>query len=201
MVEMTVTLTPETLATLAKLEKDTPTVYRRAFGFAASLAARKIKAAVRKGGGVDGIPAFQPKDPLTVHIHKKGNWYGSIGKGRVIRAWRDGCVQRVGWVWGLADFVKDLQERKTKPFTKEQRHWMHQRGLADVPRMYSRPARLVIDPFSEFLNRGEFARWVAGAAENISNGKIRTPERHAVSQTRAAKRSAKTDFESANHGR
>ena len=79
MLAVSVRLSPESERELKKLEQEMPAVYRRAFGFAASLAARRLRATVKKGGGRDGIPAFQPKSDLTKKVHGKGKWFGSLG--------------------------------------------------------------------------------------------------------------------------
>lgn len=202
MINLSTSLSAESLAELRKLERTMPQVYRRAFGFSVSLARRKLAAVVRKGGGKDGVEKFPAKDALTRKLHGRGKWYGSLGNGSVIRAWKSGGAQYVGWVWSCADFVSKLQEAKSEQFSRSTRHYLHKRLASEnIPSFYSRPARRVIDPFAAMLGGGTFASWVAGAAENITNGKVKTPERHAVSETKRARKGSGMSYETANHGK
>lgn len=184
---LTVQLSPEARRELATLQRQMPQIYRRAFGFAASVGVKKLRKVIRQGGGSEGVPTFPAKADVTRKLHGKGNWYGKLGKGKVISRWRDGGAQKIGWVHEAASWVENLQEAESSTFSPAARHWLHKQLGETIPSFYSRPMRRVIDPFAETLNRGEFARWVAGAAENISNGKVKTPERRAVAETKGAK--------------
>lgn len=179
MVATSIGLSPQSLAELEALRVRAPRVYRRALGFASSVAARKLRADIRKGGGLDGIPKFEQKSALTRRLHGKGNWFGKLGKGKVISSWRVGNAQKVGWVDGVAGWVEPIQEKASHPVTKSQRRFMYIKGIphGEAPSFYERPARRVIDPYAAYLGGGVFAKWVAGAAQNIMNGMSPTGRR------------------------
>lgn len=158
---------------LRKMRRETPKAYERAVRIACSNARRHLVAAIKAGGGKNGLPAFVSKNWLTIALEGKGKWYGKLGQSQVIKSWRESGVQHVGWITPVKDFVGNLQQAEYRRFTDAQKHFIHKKGIADVPGFYDRPARLVIDPFREYLVNGEkIAYWIAAAAEKILAGKM-----------------------------
>lgn len=153
---------------LRRMQKETPKVYARAVGRALYSARSQIASTVKKGGGVNGVPSFIKKDEMTVELHGKGNWFGSLASKDFIKAWKTGDVQHIGWVDQVSKFVGDLQEPASFAFDKGERRMLHKRGIKDVPTYYSRPSRYVIDPYRSYLEgNGILAGWISSNARKI----------------------------------
>ena len=158
---------------LRRMQKETPKAYERAVVLALRSARSQLSKTIRKGGGTNGVPSFIKKDEMTVELHGRGSWFGSLNSTKLLRAWRSGDIQHLGWIDDVQSFVGDLQEPASFMFDKGTRRSLHKKGIRDVPAYYSRPARYVIDPYRDYLeNTGTLADWISSIARKIVSGKL-----------------------------
>lgn len=162
MIQVRLEFTGESYRTLSRLERETPRTFRAAQRAAATRAQNRLRKVMRQGGGVYGVPSFAPLNSLTIQI---GRYTGPIGgvlaeKDKIVK-FRNGDGWVIGWPDRLAGWAGGWQRSEKYLFNDVQRRWMHinHRSLDGVklPAYYDRPARPIIDPFTQHL-----ADWFPG---------------------------------------
>lgn len=167
MINMEITFSERDRASFNALARQFPREMLRANGQAASIVKRKMRAAMRRGGGTPDVPAFAPLHPLSVAFNGRSQPGGILAEPSVIVSYRLGTVQVVGWPDRVQGLALAFQSAKSRPTTKAERRRFHIRapGFLDI-KTYNRPARPVVDPLAESVNR-DYPRWVMGAATKL----------------------------------
>lgn len=144
-----VDLSSDSRARLHRLERDCPRTMRAAFGAAATRAQRRLRKAMRQGGGVYGVERMAPHSEISTCLRPGQKMGGKLAQPRVIVKYKiDADTQYIGWPDALAKWASRFQDSASRPMTEAQRKWMHFRGIKDAPVCYTRPERDVIDSFS-----------------------------------------------------
>lgn len=150
----------ESLRTLSRLERETPKTFAYAYRGAVARSLKALKALMRQQGG-KYAPAFAPRRTMTTTLHPgrkpggvladpKRMYYKKLGPASFLLSW----VGTLG-DWGATHY----QEGKTYTFSQDQRAYFHKvLRSKDVPYVYDRPARPVIEPLHKYL-AANFARY------------------------------------------
>lgn len=133
---------------------------------------RNVFSAIMKRSGDPkyGVPKFARQADLTTAIKARDNinqvvFDGSQKRfatdGRYHQWWPKGSDVYIGFpdLEGLSECMGKWMDSQKGEIGTETRHAMHRhlgRGV-DVPKMYDRPQRHVIEPFAEYLAGGAFA--------------------------------------------
>lgn len=148
--------------TLSRLERETPKTLRSAARGAATRAQNRLKKLMRVGGGVYGVPSFAPLSAMTVAIGRYTGTIGGVlaGKDKIVK-FKNGDGWVIGWPDRLAGWAGGWQRAEKYLFDARQKAWLHidKPGLNGfhIPDYYDRPARPIIDPFTQHL-----ADWFPG---------------------------------------
>ena len=170
---ITVELTPSSRATLRSLEKRFPRTMRAAFGAAAKRARKRLVKAMRSAGGVYGVRGMPPHSEISTYLRPGQKMGGVLADGkRIVMFKRGEDEQVIGWPDALAKWAVRFQEASTRAMTDGERGYLRWRGVKDVPVMYSRPDRDVIDSFAAHLS-GEWADMVRAMFEKYYSARIR----------------------------
>lgn len=164
---------------LRRLERETPRTLRRAFGMAASAASRQLVATAKAGGGKNGVPTFRAKSWETRAIERanggKATWFGQFGSRTFIRHWMNGNVQKVGFIDAVGEFAGRMQDGERRALRGSDYAAFRAAGIRteQMPEMYERPERNIIDTYSAYLFGGVYADWVVRNVEKLKSGLIK----------------------------
>ncbi len=157
MIQVALEFTGESRRDLARLEREMPRTFRAAHAKAAIHARNRLRKIVREFGGYYGIRKFAPRHEMTGIIAPWRKPFGRLAENNCIVCFRRGEGQVVGWVDSLAEWASGVQGASSHEFTPRQKAYLHRRYHRldgyHIPTWYDRPARLVIAPFSEHLQR------------------------------------------------
>lgn len=147
-----VELTGHARATLRSLEKRFPKTMRAAFGAAAKYARKRLQKAMRSAGGVYGVPAMAPHNEISIYL-RPGQKMGGVlaDRRRIVMFKRSPDEQVIGWPDALAKWAVRFQEADTHALTEGERGYFRWRHVRDIPTMYVRPSRDVINSFAANL--------------------------------------------------
>ena len=162
--------TPETLKTLKRLERDTPKTFSKAYKAAVGRSLKAMRAAMKQHGG-KYIPSFAPRQSITLQLNPGRKESGVLAIANRMRYQKTGPDSfYLSWVGTLGEWAaQKYQVGASYALSAGQRHYWHRRGLKDVPLMYERPARPVIDPLHTYIAQ-HFARYVLEAFEKYRRG-------------------------------
>jgi len=156
---------------LSRLERSVPKTFRAAHGIAANRAANVLRNVMQRGGNEKyGVPAFAARQWLTLAIRgAKSRAGGVLAERRRIVRFRRGAGQVIGWPDRLAAWASCYQDAVRRPAPVGERRGLYVRygrrlGGAKVPTWYEKPARPVIDPFTDYL-KDAFPGYVRAAFE------------------------------------
>ena len=168
-----VELTPSSRATLRSLEKRFPKTMRAAFGSAAKRARKRLAKVMRQAGGVYGVRGMPPHHEISTYL-RPGQKMGGVlaDPARIVMFKRGQDEQVIGWPDALAKWAVKFQEANTHAMTDGERGYLLGRGVRDIPAMYSRPDRDVINSFAENLAR-EWPDMVRAMFEKYYSARIR----------------------------
>ena len=79
-----VDLSSDSRARLHRLERDCPRTMRAAFGAAATRAQRRLRKAMRQGGGVYGVERMAPHSEISTYLRPGQKMGGKLAQPRVI---------------------------------------------------------------------------------------------------------------------
>lgn len=158
MIQIQLELAGESRAHLARLEREAPRTFRGAHAAAATYACNRLRKIVREFGGPKyGIPKFAPRHEMTTMIAPWRRPFGRLADKESIVCFKRGEGQVVGWVDNLAGWASGVQGAARHEFEARHRAALHLRYHAldgyRIPTYYDRPARLVIAPFAEHLQK------------------------------------------------
>lgn len=149
---ISVELTRDSRRRLRNLERKCPRTMRAAFGAAATRAQRRLRKAMRQGGGVYGVERMAPHHEISTTLRPGQRMGGVLAeKERIVKYKIDADTQYIGWPDALAKWASRFQESATSTFTPGTRRWMHTRGVRVVPQVYQRPERDVVQSFADHL--------------------------------------------------
>ena len=154
--------TAESKATLARFERISPKILRRAYGRAASAAKRSLFSAMKHGGRSKtlGLECVAKRQAITRRLHG-GTPSAIFGKfatdTRYHVAYLRGDTQVIGWADRLHGFLSAIQSAENRDLSAGEKKAMYailaSKGVKNpsIPASYSRPERAIIDTFAEKL--------------------------------------------------
>ena len=155
-----VEITRESRRRLRDLEKRFPRTMRAAFGAAATRAQSRFRKVMSQGGGVYGVPAMAPHHEISTYLRPNQHMGGVLAeKERIVKYKVDADTQYIGWPDPLARWAVLFQTSDTHAFETWRRRDFHRRGIRDVPQVYQRPERDVVQSFADHL-AGEWPEMV-----------------------------------------
>jgi len=169
-VQLSIRPDPAALARLSSLSKTFPKEVQRAQLQAASIAVRKIRAAVRKmGNGDTGVLA--PLSPLRLAVRPNTPPGGllSTAASTLCRVQKRGSTLYAGYVSGVEGVFSRWQEGGSTPLNTRARQYLHKQlaygghSGVEVPETAEQPGRPVVAPIHRVASR-EYPRWVERAA-------------------------------------
>lgn len=156
-----------------KMRYDAPAVLDRTFAMAAKSLKKKFEQVIRHAGGVNGVPKFHDFEEFTkslraVRGESSRPMGGILAEKHVAVFYKKNGYWVVGWPDRLAEWAVKFQDggdyRAEADFQSDSfRHWMHVKGIHDIPRQYVHNPRLVFpEPFGSFVsaNLDEWARHI-----------------------------------------
>jgi len=153
MVELNFQPTPESLRMLSRLERETPKAFQYAYRGAVARSLKAMKALMRQQGG-KYAPAFAPRQAFTMAMHP-GRKPGGLLSDPTMMYYKklEGNSFLLSWVGSLGEWgATHYQEGKTYAYSETERAYFHKiLRSKDVPAVYNRPARPVIEPLHKYL--------------------------------------------------
>lgn len=170
---ISVELTASSRATLRSLERRFPSTMRAAFGAAAKRARKRLVKVMRQAGGVYGVRGMPPHHEISTYLRPGQKMGGVLADDkRIVMFKRNPDEQVIGWPDALAKWAVKFQEANTHAMTDGERGYLRGRGVRDIPAMYSRPDRDVINSFAENLAR-EWPDMVRAMFEKYYSSRMR----------------------------
>lgn len=159
-VELKFEPTRESLRELERLERETPKTFETAYKGAVRRSWQALKALMKQQGG-KYAPAFAPRQDMTLTLHRGTKPGGVLSDPKRMYYKKTGPWQfYLSWVGTLGEWgAKHYQTGKTYAMSQAQRRYCHTRGVKDVPHVYDRPARPIIEPLHGYLAT-HFIRYV-----------------------------------------
>lgn len=157
-----------------RMKVDEARLWRNSYGRACHGLKKKFADVMKNAGGVLGVPKFKDFEDFTKELRKnkvkKDRPIGGVlaDKSKVVAFKRNG-YQVIGWPDYLEDAAESFQEGRGGPdaeryFTDPHyRHFMHLRGVKDVPHSYVHNERMVIVPYFVEYVRKHLDEWAKGA--------------------------------------
>jgi hypothetical protein len=171
-----VEIDPSDYARLNSMIKQFPRETYKAIGRVGSTVRGKMRAVMRSGGGVNGVPVFAGLSKDTLLRRKRFGGYrgkkpgGILRKSFAIQMFRKGKgALQIGFVDGLRPYAEEFQKSQARQMEKAERRMFYIAG-ADKGIMYNRPARPVLVPFTRYI-RPFISGWLTGAMDKILDGK------------------------------
>lgn len=157
MIQVQLEFTGESRRYLARLEREMPITFRAAHAKAAIHARNRLRKVVREFGGSYRVSKLAPRHEMTGLIAPWRKPFGRLAEENSIVSFRRGDGQVIGWVDSLSEWASGVQGASRYEFTSRQKSYLHRRHHRlngyHIPAYYDRPARLVIAPFTEHLQR------------------------------------------------
>ena len=154
-----------------RMKVDEARVWRKAYGSAIRSLRSKLQKVVSRAGGVEGVPKFKDFEEFTRELRAATGRTSPMGgvlaeKGRIV-AYKQNGYQVIGWPDALAQWAVKFQDgaggSSAESFLTEpkSRHWMHRKGIHNIPRVYTHnPRRVLPEPFGTYVKKNleEWAR-------------------------------------------
>lgn len=155
---------------LLRLQKQFPKETRRGQGRAGATFRAKLRKVMRVGGGIEGVPKFEEKDPDSLELGELKSSYirklgGKLSKSFAIQMFsKTKTGFTVGFLTALEPYARAFQTSEARPFTKGEKIYLRRAGIdTDV---YYRPARPVISPFGKSA-KADLIAWTVRNTEKI----------------------------------
>lgn len=126
---------------------------------------------MKHAGGVVGVPKFKTFEEFTNKLRKVNNILlrpmgGVLANPKQIVAYKKNGYQIIGWGDHLKEAAIKFQDGigNDNYFNDNAtRHWLHKRGIHDIPRTYTHnPRRVIPEPFGSYVNE-HLQEWTKGA--------------------------------------
>ena len=166
MIAMDVRLSDRSEKFLVEQARKFPREVRRAFYYACGVALRNMRSMMR--GKSNKIAKW---DDFTRQLRAANNRTKPMGgvlaeKGRIV-AYKQNGYQIIGWPDALASWAVKFQDgaggSEADNFLNDpkSRHYLHKKGIRDIPRVYAHnPRKVLPEPFGSYVkkNLDEWAR-------------------------------------------
>ena len=145
-----------------RMKVDEARIWRKAYARAIKGLKDKFKKVVSRAGGVEGVPKFKDFEQFTKELRAANNRTTPMGgvlsdKSRIVAYPLNGW-QYIGWPDALASWAVKFQDGEggseadnflTDP---KSRHYLHKKGIRDIPRVYAHnPRRVLPEPFGQYV--------------------------------------------------
>lgn len=145
----------------SKNKVDTKRLMTRSFGRACSGLKKKFTQVVTGAGGINGVPKFKDFEDFTKTLRNvRGTssrpMGGKLAEKKSVVAFKRGGWQIIGWPDRLAEWAVKFQDAVGNNDLNNNRfrHWLHSRGIHDIPRVYTRnPRRVIPEPFGKYVEQ------------------------------------------------
>ncbi len=168
---------PKDVERLRRIGKQQPAVIRKTVSGSLGHVRGKLVQALKEGGGVAGVPPFQPRSDVTLRMKGGKRWGGLLTAKRAspIGTWfgPGRSVQYIGFKDALRPallFGQTLQTSRDRYLSSRAANilaWRHKLPRGSVPKLYSRPARPMIRPFARWLKNNARSVIFRHLAENV----------------------------------
>lgn len=149
---------------------DEKRLYAQSYGRAVKGLRDKMRKIMSRAGGVEGVPKFKDFEEFTRQLRTARNdtapMGGILAQRKMIIAYKRGDTQYIGWPDRLATWAEKFQDGVgSNDWLNDNanRHWLHRKGIHDIPRTYTHNERRVIpEPFLTYVRR-HLDEWARGA--------------------------------------
>ena len=147
-----------------KMKFNMPRYTEQAHAVAAKTLSKKFAKVITRAGGVEGVPKFKDFEEFTKQLRAaRGETNkpmgGVLADKSVVVFYKKNGWWIVGWPDRLAQWAVKFQDggdaRAESDFTDPKfRHWMHVKGIKDVPTAYvHNPRKVLPDPFGTYVDQ------------------------------------------------
>lgn len=147
-----------------RMKIDEERIWRKAYARAIKGLKDKFKKVVSNAGGVEGVPKFKDFEEFTKELRGINNrtspMGGVLADRRRIVSYKLNGWQYIGWPDALAQWAVKFQdgtggsEAENFLTSPKSRHYLHKRGIKDIPRTYAHnPRRVLPEPFMEYVSK------------------------------------------------
>jgi hypothetical protein len=158
---------------LKSLSKDFPRETYRGIGRAGASVRAKLRKVMRSGGGVEDVPKFSPLAEETIvlkrisrrkksRINKPGGVLTKASSIQMFNKRRGGFT--VGFISALEPYARTFQEQEFRVLTDGEKRFYRIHDL--LTSTYSRPARVVLKPFTRAVEK-DLVAWAIRATEKL----------------------------------
>ena len=156
-----------------KMKVDTDKLMQQSFANACSGLKKKFVQVVQNAGGVCGVPKFKDFEEFTNQLRQVNGIQDRRMGGKLAEKSSVGAWKRNGWqIIGWKDFLKDTaisfqdalpNDAQETLNDNQYRHYLHKRGIQDIPRTYVQNKREVIpEPFGSYVQE-HLEQWAKGS--------------------------------------
>lgn len=138
----------------------TPKLIRQSFKGAVNGLTGKFREIMRKGGGINNVPKFKDFEDFTKSLREvrgisRRRMGGKLAEKQSITAFKRGGWQYIGWPDRLHEWSAKFQEATGNNDLSNNRfrHWLHSRGIHDIPHSYTHNPREVVKPFQKYVDQ------------------------------------------------
>lgn len=139
-------------------------VWRKAYGSALRGLKAKFKKVVSRAGGVEGVPKFKDFEQFTKELRtaydRTRPMGGVLADKKCIVSYKLNGWQYIGWPDALAKWAVKFQDgaggSEADDFlnSPKSRHYLHSRGLKEIPHVYAHnPRRVLPEPFVSYVDK------------------------------------------------
>ena len=153
---------------------DTEQLMNKSFGRACFGLRQKFRQVMNSSGGVVGVPKFKSFEQFTNQLREingRSNikMGGRLADKKQIVSFKKNGYQIIGWGDHLQEAAIKFQDgaggSSAERFLNDSgsRHWMHKRGIHDIPRSYQHnPRRVIPEPFGSYVEE-HIEEWAKNA--------------------------------------
>lgn len=150
---------------------DTKKLMEKSYGRACYGLRQKFRQIMKRAGGVVGVPKFKSFEEFTNRLREVNNissrpMGGVLANPKQIVAYKKNGYQIIGWGDHLKETAIKFQDGigNDNYFNDNAiRHWLHKRGIHDIPRTYTHnPRRVIPEPFGSYVQE-HLEEWAKGA--------------------------------------
>lgn len=169
-----------------KMKIDTKKLMEKSFANACSSLKKKFTSVAQHAGGECGVPKFKDFEEFTNELRQVQGisnrpMGGKLAEKSSVGAWKKNGWQIIGWKDYLRDTAISFQDglandADTRLNDDSYRHYLHIRGIQDIPRTYASNQRQIIpEPFGAYVKE-HLEEWAKGSfykslAKMMSNTK------------------------------
>lgn len=147
-----------------RMKIDEKQIWRKAYSKAIKGLKDKFAKVVSNAGGVEGVPKFKDFEEFTKELRGINNRTSPMGRvladRRRIVSYKLNGWQYIGWPDALAKWAVKFQDgaggSEADDFlnSPKSRHYLHSRGLKDIPHVYAHnPRRVLPEPFGSYVDK------------------------------------------------